>query len=94
MVGLLRYDQPAFAVTREDTGTIGVPDAVLVIQTDDLKAVYENPKALAANIIDPPEDYTVRSVDVQKYGVIMFVMDPDSHVIELSQVYRVEPRKD
>jgi hypothetical protein len=36
----------------------------------------------------------VRSVDVQKYGVIMFVMDPDGHVIELSQVYRVEPLKD
>jgi catechol 2,3-dioxygenase-like lactoylglutathione lyase family enzyme len=54
MVGLLQYDQPALAATREATGTIGVTDAVLVIQTDDLKAVYENLKALDAKIIDPP----------------------------------------
>ena len=94
MVGLLQYDQPSLPATREVTGTIGVSDAVLVIQTENLKAVYENLKAIGATIIDPPEDYTVRSVNVQKYGAIMFVMDPDGHVIELSQVYRIEPLTD
>ena len=91
MVGLLQYDNPPLAATREDTGTIGVTDAVLVIQTDDIKQVHENLKRLGARILQPPEDYDVRSVDTHKYGAIMFFVDPDGHVIEMSQVYRVEP---
>jgi catechol 2,3-dioxygenase-like lactoylglutathione lyase family enzyme len=91
MVGLLQYDHPPLAATREDTGTIGVTDAVLVVQTDDIKQVHENLKRLGAPILQPPQDYDVRSVDTHKYGAIMFFVDPDGHVIEMSQVYRVEP---
>ncbi len=94
MVGLLQYDNPPLPATRQDTGTIGVTDAVLVIQTDDIKQVHANLKKLGARILTPPEDYTVRSVNGQKYGAIMFFVDPDGHVIELSQVYRVEPFED
>ena len=94
MVGLLEYAKPRLAATRAATGTIGVTDAVLVIQTDDIKQVHENLKALGARILQPPEDYDVRSVSTHKYGAIMFFMDPDGHVIEMSQVYRVEPLDD
>ena len=91
MVGLLQYDNPALPATRKQTGTIGVTDAVLVIQTDDIKQAHENLKKLGATILEPPEDYSTRSVAGQKFGAIMFFVDPDGHVIELSQVYRVEP---
>ncbi len=91
MVGLLQYDNPPLAATREDTGSIGVTDAVLVVQTEDIKQVHDNLKRLGARILQPPRDYDVRSVDTHKYGAIMFLVDPDGHVIEMSQVYRVEP---
>ena len=94
MVGLLEYDNPPLKATRELTGTIGVTDAVLVIQTEDIKQVHANLKKLGARILEGPRDYNVRSVSTHKYGAIMFFMDPDGHVIEMSQVYRVEPLQD
>ena len=94
MVGLLEYGNPPLEATREATGTIGVTDVVLVIQTDDIQEVHANLVSMGARILSPPRDYTVRSVAGQKYGAIMFFADPDGHVIEMSQVYRVEPLTD
>lgn len=92
MIGLLEFSNPPLAWTRdEDDLTIGTSDAVLVIVTDDIKQVHENLLALDARILEGPRDYTSNSVEGRKFGAIMFFQDPDGHVIEMSQVFRMEP---
>lgn len=91
MVGLLQYDKPALAPTRNRNGKIGVTDIVLVIQTDDLATVYESLLEIDADVVSAPQPYSVESVEVRKNGLIMFVADPDGHVIELTQVVSTTP---
>jgi len=95
MIGLLQFDNPPLPWTRDpDDKTIGTSDAVLVIVTDDIKEVYSNLQTMGATILKEPEDYTSNSVNGRKFGAIMFVQDPDGYVIELSEVYRIEPYED
>ncbi len=92
MIGLLQFDNPPLPWTRDpDDKTIGTSDAVLVIVTDDIKEVHGNLQAMGATILKEPEDYTSNSVNGRKFGAIMFVQDPDGYVIEMSEVYRIEP---
>ena len=95
MIGLLEFSNPPLAWTRDpDDLTIGTSDAVLVIVTDDIKQVHENLASLDARILEGPRDYTSNSVEGRKFGAIMFFQDPDGHVIEMTQVYRMEPYTD
>lgn len=92
MIGLLEFSDPPLAWTRDpDDPTIGTSDAVLVIVTDDIKQVHGNLIKIGATVLQEPEDYSTESVNGRKFGTIMFFQDPDGHVIEMSQVYRLEP---
>ena len=92
MIGLLQYDNPPLAWTRDpDDLTIGTSDAVLVIVTDNMTQVHENLKALGGRILKDPRPYTSNSVNGKKQGAIMFFQDPDGHVIEMTEVYSIEP---
>lgn len=93
MIGLLEYGEPSLPATRTREGGIGITDVVLVIQTDDLVEVHESLLEIGAQVFDMPRPYTVDSVDVRKTGLIMFVSDPDGHVIELTQVLNTTPLK-
>lgn len=95
MIGLLEFSNPPLAWTRDpDDPTIGTSDAVLVIVTDDIKQAHENLQAMDARILDGPRDYTSNSVVGMKYGYIMFFQDPDGHVIEMTEVYRIDPHEE
>lgn len=91
MIGLLEYAEPSLAATRVRQGQIGVTDVVLVIQTDDMAEVYAALREAGANVISEPRPYSVESVSTKKTGLIMFVADPDGHVIELTQVLTTTP---
>lgn len=91
MVGLLQYDQPALARTREVMDQIGVGDAVLMIETDNVDEVYKNIKALNAPMLQLPKEGKTRSADSIKTVKNMFFRDPDGYVIEMSQVVKTEP---
>ena len=92
MIGLLEFSNPSLMWTRDPNDlTIGTSDAVLVIVTDDIKQAHENLLALNARILEGPRDYTSNSVVGKKFGYIMFIQDPNGHVIEMTEVYRIEP---
>ena len=95
MIGLLEFSNPPLAWTRDENDlTIGTSDAVLVIVTDDIKQAHENLIGLNARVLEGPRDYTSNSVEGRKFGAILFFQDPDGHVIEMTQVYRMEPYED
>lgn len=91
MIGLLQYDQPALARTREIMEQIGVGDAVLMIETDNVDEVYRNLQAMNTPMLQLPKEAKTRSADSIKTVKNMFFRDPDGYVIEMSQVVRTEP---
>ncbi|MBM3513895.1 MAG: VOC family protein [Alphaproteobacteria bacterium] len=91
MVGLLQYDQPALARTRDVMDQIGVGDAVLMIETDSVDEVYANLQAMNTPMLQLPKEAKTRSADSIKTVRNMFFRDPDGYVIEMSQVVKTEP---
>ncbi|MDX2144839.1 MAG: VOC family protein [Rhodospirillaceae bacterium] len=91
MIGLLQYDKPVPTRTRGITDPIGVSDAVLMIETDDIDGVYKNLQAMGTPMLQLPKEATTKSADSIKTVKNMFFRDPDGWVIEMSQVLRTEP---
>ena len=91
MIGLLQYDKPDLARTREITDRIGVGDAVIMIETDDLDGVYRDLQAMNTPMLQPPQEAVTESADRIKRVKNMFFRDPDGWVIEMSQVLGSEP---
>jgi catechol 2,3-dioxygenase-like lactoylglutathione lyase family enzyme len=91
MIGLLQYSRPAPARTRGIAEDIGIGDAVLMIETDDLDGVYKELQAMGTPMLQLPKEATTRSADSIKTVKNMFFRDPDGWVIEMSQVVKSEP---
>jgi catechol 2,3-dioxygenase-like lactoylglutathione lyase family enzyme len=91
MIGLLQYDKPMPTRTRGIDDPIGVGDAVLMIETDDIDGVYKNLQAMGTPMLQLPKEAQTKSADSIKYVKNMFFRDPDGWVIEMSQVVRTEP---
>ena len=91
MVGLLQYDKPMPTRTRGIADQIGVGDAVLMIETDDVDGVYKSLQAMDTPMLQLPKETTTKSADSIKHVKNMFFRDPDGWVIEMSQVVSTEP---
>ena len=91
MIGLLQYDKPMPTRTRGIADQIGVGDAVLMIETDDVDGVYKSLQAMGTPMLQLPKETTTKSADSIKHVKNMFFRDPDGWVIEMSQVVSSEP---
>ncbi len=70
---------------------IGVGDAVLMIETDNVDEIYESLEAMKTPMLQLPKGGTTRSADSMKTVKNRFFRDPDGYVIEMSQVVKTEP---
>ena len=86
MVGLLAYDQPKPPNNRIVADKIGLGDVILMIELPDVKTVHENLVAIGARVLQPPKPFEVKGATgaIQR-GINCFAVDPDGHVVELSQ---------
>lgn len=86
MVGLLAYDKPKPKLNRTVEDKIGLGDIILMLETDDVRNVFERLKGTNTRILQAPKEFQTKGAEGKMMvGVNMFLVDPDGHVIELSQ---------
>lgn len=84
MVGLLEYGGPrALPKTPQ---RLAPGDAVLMVETDDLEAVYRRMQAAGTPILKPPKTQEVVGAGgVRWQATFLFAWDPDGHLLEVNQ---------
>jgi catechol 2,3-dioxygenase-like lactoylglutathione lyase family enzyme len=89
MIGLLGYDKPKPAPNRSVADKIGLGDVIIMLETDDVPGSYSRLSEIKATIIQPPQSFETKGADGKTMvGMNLFAVDPDGHVIELSQPAR------
>ncbi|MBL8645177.1 MAG: VOC family protein [Rhodospirillaceae bacterium] len=86
MIGLLAYDKPKPANNRISEDKIGAGDIILMIEVSDVADVHKRLLAVGAHILQPPQPFEATLGDGTPIkGLNCFAVDPDGHVVELSQ---------
>ncbi|MBL8628463.1 MAG: VOC family protein [Rhodospirillaceae bacterium] len=86
MVGLLAYDQPKPPSNRIVADKIGAGDVILMIEVADAAEAHRRLVALGARILQEPKPFEATLGDGTPIkGINCFAVDPDGHVVELSQ---------
>ena len=86
MIGLLAYDKPKPPTNRIVAEKIGAGDIVLMIEVADVIGVHRRLTELGAPILQPPKAFETALSDGSPIkGLNCFAVDPDGHVVELSQ---------
>ena len=84
MVGLLEYGGPRPLPKTPDHLVPG--DAVLMIETDNLAAVYARMQAAGTPMLRPPRTQEVTGAGgVRWEATFLFAWDPDGHLLEINQ---------
>lgn len=92
MIGLLAYEQPKPTLNRVLPDKIGAGDVILMIEVPDATAACGRVEKLGAPILQQPQSFETALGDGRPLkGVNCFAVDPDGHVVELSQPTVIGP---
>jgi len=84
MIGLLEYGGPRSLPKTPPRLYPG--DAVLMIETDDVQAVYRRMQAAGTPILKPPKTQEVTGAGGVRWdATFLFAWDPDGHLLEINQ---------
>lgn len=84
MIGLLQHLDPALPEPAERP--VGIGDAVMVLQTDDLDRVHDRCRASGVRIYSNPHPFTISGSDGTPMRMrSMTIFDPDGFVLEINE---------
>lgn len=85
MVGLLEYGGPRAAPAAPPSRLVP-GDAVLMLETDDVQAVYRRMQAAGTPVLRPPRTEEVTGAGGARWdATFLFAWDPDGHLLEINQ---------
>ena len=68
------------------SNSIGAGDVILMIEVEDVTKVHQQLTQIGAKILQPPQTFEATLGDGTPIkGINCFAVDPDGHVVELSQ---------
>ena len=84
LIGLLQHLDPA--LPEPARRAVGIGDAVLVLQTDDLDQVHRACEASGVRIYSPPHPFTLTGPDGNPVRMrSMTIFDPDGFILEINE---------
>ena len=84
MIGLLQHLDPA--LPEPAARPVGIGDAVMVLQTDDLDHVHSQCEASGTRVYSPPHAFTISGPDGKPVQMrSMTIFDPDGFILEVNQ---------
>lgn len=93
MVGLLEFRDPPLAPNRTLADKLGIHDSILVIESRGLAAIAAKVPSLGGRILRAPAPYESNGPQGRKRGADMLLADPDGYVVEVTEVFSLEPPK-
>lgn len=85
MVGLLQYGNPKTHNRLTDTPEMRAGDFILMIEMANIDEVVDKLEKQNHPIYKMPETSRIKSVDDEWDAKVMYVLDPDGHMIELTE---------
>ncbi len=90
-IGLVSFDDPRPASSRNPRRKVGLGDMVFVFDVSDAQRIYDQLKSAGADIVETPQVYISKQVDAAGHplqGHVFHVFDPDGYMIELLEAPR------